>query len=181
MTYWSLPSKWTIMPFRTSVHPMFGMLLPFRLFEDPGIVRVLVLHELGVGEEDRDLAGRGLNGVRAVDEVVALGAPVVAADRPGLGVEAERRAQELADDRDRLVALDRHHHDGRRRDELHQGGIERPLLVDRVQRLGLLRAHLDELEPDDAETLVLEALDDAADQTALHAVGLDHAESAFHR
>src|SRR6185436_15319680 len=145
MTYWSLPSKCTIMPFRTSVQPMFGMLLPFRLFEDPDVVRVLVLHELVLGEEDRDLAGRGLDGVRAVDEVVALGAPVIAADRPGLGVEAERRAEELADDRDRLVPFDRQHHDGRRRDELHQARVEGTLLVDRVERLRLLLAHLDEL------------------------------------
>src|SRR5205814_8891180 len=58
---------------------------------------------------------------------------------------------------------------------------EPALVVARVQRLRLLLAHLDELEPDDAEALVLVALDDAPDETALHAVRFDHAESAFHR
>ena len=92
--------------------------------------------ELIVREPERDLAGGGLGGVGAVDEIVRHREREVAADRPGPRLRGIGGAHRLADGRDRSLALD-HEREGRARgDERDQLAEERLLDVLRVVALG---------------------------------------------
>ena len=51
--------------------------------------------------------------------------------------------------------------------------------MDRVVRLGQLARRLDQLEADDLQATLLVALEDATDELALDAIGLDEDEGAF--
>src|SRR4051812_37896575 len=109
------------------------------------LVGRLPVEQLAGLEEEPDLALGGLLGVGAVDEVVLVGDAVVAADRAGLGLEAEGRAHELARDVDRVRTLERERHDGRARHELHEALVEALALVRRVVPLGEVARDLHEL------------------------------------
>src|SRR5690606_33011427 len=135
------------------------------------------------GEPEGDLAGRGLRGVGAVDEVLdhlgLPGAGEVAADRAGGRRRRLGRTGEGAEALDDADALD-------------DGGDERPgahelderlevraatvLVVVRAEELVVGRAHL---EGDDPVALGLDAAQDLADEGALDAVGLDEDEGTF--
>ena len=63
----------------------------------------------------------------------------------------------VADDRDRVRALDGERDERARGDEVDERAEERALAVDRVVALGELAADLDELEPDELQAALLEA------------------------
>ena len=76
-------------------------------------------------------------------------------------------------------ALDSDGHERARRDEVHEPGEERLVAWTVVVPLGERPVHLHELEPHDAQAALLVALEDAADEQALDAVGLDEDQGSF--
>jgi hypothetical protein len=106
-----------------------------------------------------------------VDEVLAGLHREVAADRARRRVGRAGRADHRANESDGVGTLEHHRHDRARGDELDEPAEERALAVDRVVALGQVAIDLDELEPDDAQSALLEPGDDPAGQEALDAIG----------
>jgi hypothetical protein len=135
---------------------------------------------LELRDEDAGLAGGGLVGVRAVDQVGLNLQPVVAADRAGSGLHRVGGADHLPGGLHRLVALQ---HQGDQRaagDELDQLAEERLLRVLGVVLLGLRALDGHVLEGGDLQALALEAGDDLARQVALERVRLDQDQGPCH-
>src|SRR5207249_62985 len=65
-------------------------------------------------------------------------------------------------------------------DELQERFVKRLALVDRVVLLGQRPANLHQLQPRQAQPLLLEALQDAADQAAVNTVWLEEDQGPFH-
>jgi hypothetical protein len=135
--------------------------------------------QLGRREEERDLLARRLGRVGAVDRVALDVGRELLADRAGGGLLRVRRAHHLAVLRDRVLALEHLHHDRALGHELHEVAVERPLLVDGVERLRLRLGEPDHLRRHDAQPGRLELGGDRADHVPGDGVGLDDREGAF--
>src|SRR3712207_2652650 len=133
---------------------------------------------LQLREEQRDLAGGGLVGVRAVDDVVLHLEAEVAADRAGGGLHRVGGAGQRAERLDRARALDDEREQRAAGDELHQRAEERLLAVLAVVLLGDVAVPGAQLGGDEAQALGLQARDRLADQATGDAVGLDEDEGA---
>src|SRR5215213_3057396 len=129
-------------------------------------------------EEQRDLAGGGLVGVRAVDDVVLHLEAEVAADGAGSGLHRVGGAGQGAERLDRPRALDDEREQGAAGDERDQRAEERLLAVLAVVLLGHLPGQRAQLGGDQAQALGLQARDHLADQATGDAVGLDEDEGA---
>ena len=79
----------------------------------------------------------------------------------------------------RVRALHGHGHERRGGDERDETGEEGLVGVDGVVALGKRTVDVEQLEADDAQAALLVALDDAPDQLALDAIGLDEDEGAL--
>src|SRR5439155_1859651 len=135
--------------------------------------------ELIVREPERDLARRRLGRVGAVHEVVGHRACQVAANRARLRVGRIRRADRLAQRRDRALALD----DERQRrpggDELHELAEERLLAVLGVVGFPQRAIDVDELAGAQHEAAAFDAREDLAGKPPLDCVGADRDARAY--
>src|SRR3712207_4220474 len=130
-------------------------------------------------EEQRDLAGSGLVGVRAVDDVVLHLEGEVAADGAGGGLDRVGGAGQRAERLDRPRALDDEREQRAAGDELDQRAEERLLAVLAVVLLGDVAGQGAQLGGDQPQALGLQARDHLADQATGDAVGLDEDQGAF--
>ena len=147
--------------------------------EHPQVGVALVVEQLGRVEPQRELGGGGLGAVRRMDDVLRGLEREVAADRARRSLVRSRRAVDRADDRDGVRPVEGERDERRRDDEVDQPGEERLLAMCRVVPLGEVAIDPNELEPDDLEAACFVAREDAADQLALDAVGLDEDEGSF--
>ena len=142
---------------------------------DPGVVGAAPVDD-AIREPECNLLLGALNGVAAVDDVPADLNAVVAADGARVRGGRVSGADDLAAGSDDALALPHHGDDGAGDDVLDEGAEEG---LGREVGVVLLREgalHLHQLQGFEEETLLLEAADDVADETALHAVRLDHDE-----
>ena len=146
------------------------------LFVDPAGLTRIPVDEFLVLEPQLDLLLRRLDGVRPVTDVPADLDAKVAPDGARLAVDGVRLAQHDAARLDGVEALPDHGHDGARGHVLDQSREEGLLAEVGVVRLEVLDRGLHELHGHQLEALLLEPLDDVADDAALHAVRLDHDE-----
>ena len=125
-----------------------------------------------VAKVEGDFALGGVWAVGAVDEVHLAAGAEVAADGAGGRFEAARGAEHLADDADRFEAFDHGRNDWSAGNETFERGIPILLHVLGVVLFGQAGRYAHHLHGDDVETLVLEASDHSAHETALNTVGL---------
>src|SRR5919202_1523390 len=137
--------------------------------------------ELIVREPERDLALGRLGGVGAVDEVVRHRRGEVAADGARVGVDGVRRADRLAQRRDRPLPL--HHERPRRRggDEVHELAEKRLLAMLRVVALAEIARHAYELRRAHFEAAALDSPEDLAGEPAFDRVWLDEDQRPLYR
>jgi len=143
------------------------------LLVDPG-AGVVVIGVDTIGEPELDLVLGGLDGIGAVADVAADVEAQVTTDGTGSGIGGVGGADDLAAGLDDLLTLPDHAHDGAGAhvvDEVAEEGLGGEIGVV-LLGVGLLGLH--HLHAAEEETLLLEALDDGADEAALDAVGLDH-------
>lgn len=140
---------------------------------------VVVVGHNTLGEPERDLLLRGLNGVGAVAHVATDVDAQVAADRAGQGVSGVRRAEQHASALHNAEALPHHADDRAGREVLAQAAEELLARQVAVVLLRLLNGGLQQLQANELVALVLEAADDLADEAALDAVGLHSNEGAL--
>src|SRR5262249_11888110 len=142
--------------------------------------RRLVREELLSREEPRNFGSRRLQRVRRVDQVCLNAHRPIAAYRsrrglPGFGDPAKTPHRLNA-----VQTLDTNRDNRRQRHEA-LGSWEKRLI--RKMAIVFVQQSIGQLHELDAryfKALVLKALENAADQTALNRVGLDKDESAFH-
>ena len=130
--------------------------------------------DFGCGlEEIVDLPVGRLGGIRAVDGVALDGEAVEPPEGPRFGLGRVRGAHDLAPAGDGVLGLEHHDDDRARGHEAGQVLVELLVLVDDVEPLGLVPAEVEHLHGRDGEPLVLDLLEDAADEPLLGGVGLD--------
>jgi len=146
---------------------------------DPGSGVVVPGAELGGSEPKGDLSVGGLDGIGAVADVTADIDAVVTTDGAGLGVEGLGSTEHLAAGEDGVVTLPDHSADGagghvldETREESLAGEVSVMLL-----HVGLSWGA--ELHGDELEALLLEALEDGANESSLDTVRLDHDEGSL--
>ena len=98
---------------------------------------------------------------------------------PGRRLVRPGRAVDRPDDGDRVRAVEGEGDERPRDDEVDEAREERLRAMGGVVPLGEVAIDLHELEPDELEPARLVAGEDAADQLALDAVGLDEDEGSF--
>src|SRR5262245_53765909 len=135
--------------------------------------------ELEAGEEVADLEARGVGAVGAVDHVGLDGAGQVLADRARRGLGRVGGPHDLAQARDRVLALEHQRDAGARAHEVAQAREERPLPVHVVEAFGLRPAEAAQPQRQDREAGFLEARQHLARLPGLHRVRLDDRESSF--
>ena len=130
-------------------------------------------------EPEGDLVVGGLNRVGAVADVSADVNAEVTADSAGIGVERLSGTEHLTAGEDGVGSLPNHAADGSG-DHVFNEAFEEALAGEiRVMLLHVLLAGRADLHGDELESLLLEAGDDLADESALDAIGLDHDVGSF--
>ena len=135
--------------------------------------------KFGGPEEERDLDGRVLLAVRAVDGVLTDVLGEGLADGALVGVRRIRGSHHLAVGGDGVLALENADDHRAPAHELRELTEEGALLVHRVEGLGLRLAEVHHLHRDDLQALLLDHRENLADVVPLGGVGLDDAEGAF--
>jgi len=125
-------------------------------------------------EPESDLVLGGLDGIGAVADVAADVEAQVTTDGTGSGIGGVGGAEHHAAGLDGVEALPDHAADGAGEHVLDQTGEELLFAQVRVVLLQVLLAGGHELHGGEPEALLLEALDDFANEATLDAVGLDH-------
>ena len=150
-----------------------------RSLVNPRVAVVVVVHDFGVGEPELDFVVCGLNGIGTVANVTANINAEVSADSAGLRVEGAGGAEHLSAGSDGVVAFPNHAANGAGVHVFNEAREELLASEVSVVLLEVLLAGLAELHASELEALLLEALDDLANKTALNAVGLDHDEGSL--
>lgn len=147
--------------------------------DDPRVERAVVVADLLGLEPHGDLVLGRVGSVGSVDEVAARGDAVVSAQRAGRGLVGVGGAEDFAAREDHVRALPDHADDGARGKVLDEPREEGARGQVGVVGLGALLGRRHELERHQLVALLLEARDHLADESALHAVGLDGDERAL--
>src|SRR5262245_42011155 len=137
--------------------------------------------EIGAGEEERNLARGGIRGIRAVHDVPLDALGEVGANGAGRSFLRIGGAHDFAILRDGVVAFEHLHDDRTGGHVAHQVLVERALLVDGVERLGLELREVTHASGNDGQAGLFEAAIDLADEITGHAVRLDDGQGALER
>src|SRR6185436_7843885 len=113
--------------------------------------------QLGAGKKERQLDSRVLGRVAAVDRIALDARAEQMAQRPRRGPGHVRRAHHLAEVGHGVLAFqgDRHHRPAGH--ELHQAAVERPLLVDLIERPRLGFREPKHFDPENCKTFFLQS------------------------
>lgn len=149
------------------------------LFVDPALAGGRPRHDFGVVEPEGDLLVGGLYRIGAVQDVASDLDAQITPDGAGGRFGGVGGAEHDASGADGVEPLPHHGDYGARAHVLDQPWEEGPGGQVGVVLLQQLLARPHEFEGDELEALLLEALDDLADDAALDAVRLDHDEGPF--
>ena len=134
-----------------------------------------------VGEPEGDFLSSGFGTVRSVADVAADVEGEVTTDGAGGGSGGVGFTEEGAALLDDVDAFPDHTDDGAGGEEFAEGGEEGLGGEVTVVGLGLFHGGLHELEGDELEALLFEALDDFTNEATLDTVGLNSDEGTFSR
>ncbi len=115
-----------------------------------------------------------------MDEVVLHADAEIAANGARRGFRAVGHTHHRPADRDRLAAFQDHRERRTGGQELQQRIVERLAAVDRVMLFGQVARRLDQLESDELQALLFEALQNGPDETAMDGVGFEKDQGALH-
>ena len=131
-------------------------------------------------EKDAQLALCTFFAIRAVDQVVGLGAAKIAAYGAWIGLNAEGFAHQATGDGDGIGATQCQGNDGRGGHKPDQAIVEGAADMFGVVFGGGFLAHLHELHANELEALFFETGEDTADETPVKGIWLEQEESGLH-